>query len=324
MLETLSLTLRALLSWPVITFVAGVAIGSTTRRWTVPPRLVKLISYYLIVAIGFKGGQELANGDASHGFVVAALLGVAFSFFTPPLIFGLLRWFTRLGVADRIALGAALGSVSLVTFVTATTILEDRGISFDGYWVAVMALMEAPALLSALWLKQKFIAKGRSLSWSTLRPVLLCESTLVLYLSLALGFALAVWGWREVSSVITTPFKWVLCLFLAELGLRVGRSFLDLFRRHRNLVTFGCLYPLGVGTLTVALAATIGFDVGGCALLAVLSASASYIVVPAALRISLPEADPSIYVSLAISIVFPFNLIFGIPTYLTLAQWLAG
>ena len=211
-----------------------------------------------------------------------------------------------------------------MTFVAATSVLESSGITSEGYMVAVAAAMEAPAILSALWLITRS-GGDRRMDKDLWREILLNGSIVLLVGSFFIGWITGEEGLAEISSFIVAPFKGVLCLFLLDMGLVAGRGLRD--RRdvlQPGVLAFGILMPLIGSALGCVCGLLLGLSTGGVALLMVLSASASYIAVPAAMRVALPEANPSIYLTLSLGVTFPFNLTLGIPLYVAVATALTG
>jgi len=231
---------------------------------------------------------------------------------------------TRLSVTDAAAVAGHYGSISIVTFVAASSVLESRGIGSEGYMVAVAAAMEAPAILSALWLISRK-GQGQKMESDLWREILLNGSIVLLIGAFVIGFATGKDGLAEIEAFIVTPFKGVLCLFLLDMGLVAGRG----LRNARGVLTggvfvFGCVMPVVGATIGLGTGLVLGLSTGGVALLMVLSASASYIAVPAAMRVALPQADPAVYLTLSLGVTFPFNLTLGIPLYLAVATALTG
>jgi hypothetical protein len=227
---------------------------------------------------------------------------------------------------DAAAVAAHYGSISIVTLLAAIQALDTAGITYEGYMVAVAAAMETPAILVALWLarKSKASANGPSgLDTHSLREILLNGSIVVLIGSFVIGWITGEKGLASIAPFIVDPFKGVLCLFLLDMGVIAGRGFQEGRRSLKpGVVLFGLYMPL-IGAALGALAGiATGLSPGGTALLITLSASASYIAVPAALRLALPEARPAIYLPLSLGVTFPFNLTIGIPLYIALASWI--
>jgi hypothetical protein len=282
------------------------------------------MSIYLLFAIGFKGGVAVA-GHGIDGHVIMALVGgIALSFVIPFAAFALLRVMTGLSALDAAAVSAHYGSISIVTFVTATSVLTGQGLAFEGYMVAVAAAMEAPAIVSALWLAARS-GSGARMDARLWHEILLNGSIVLLVGSFLIGAATGDEGMARIDAFIVAPFQGILCLFLLDMGLVAGRG----LRGSKGVlglgtIAFGVLMPMVGAAFGLVVALLIGLSVGGTALMMTLAASASYIAVPAAMRVALPEANPSIYLTLSLGITFPFNLIFGIPAYLAVAQTLSG
>ena len=317
----LDLAAANLLSPMVLFFVLG--LGATLARsdLSVPEAIAKFLSLYLMMSIGFKGGA----GVSQHGFdltLVAALVaGIVLSATIPLIAFQFLSRTSALPRVDAAAIAAHYGSISIVTFLAAIQALETQGISYEGYMVAVAAAMETPAIVAALWLAKR--SEGR-LDAATLREVVLNGSIVVLVGSFAIGWITGADGLKSVAAFLVDPFKGILCLFLLDMGVIAGRG----LREGRRSLTppvmlFGLYMPLIGAVLGLLAARLVGLSVGGTALLTTLAASASYIAVPAALRLALPEARPSVYLPLSLGVTFPFNLTLGIPIYLSLAKLFA-
>ncbi|WP_300056976.1 sodium-dependent bicarbonate transport family permease [uncultured Roseobacter sp.] len=322
--QILSLAATNLLSPIILSFALGVAAALARSDLSVPEAAAKALSIYLLFAIGFKGGVSVsAHGiDAKLGFTLVA--GVALSAALPLIAFALLQVMTRLSRLDAAAVAAHYGSISIVTFVAATSVLESSGIASEGYMVAVAAAMEAPAILSALWLISRG-GDGQRMDSTLWREILLNGSIVLLVGSFFIGWATGEEGLNEISSFIVAPFKGVLCLFLLDMGLVAGRGLRERSDVLRpGVFAFGILMPV-IGSLCgLGAGLLLGLSAGGVALMMVLSASASYIAVPAAMRVALPEANPSIYLTLSLGVTFPFNLTLGIPLYVAVATTMTG
>ncbi len=327
--QLLQLALGNLLSPVVLFFALGLAAGWLKSDLTIPEALSKGLSLYLMLAIGFKGGVELAS-DTASSVALALVVALVLSFSLPVLAYGLLRALTRLDVPNAAAIAAHYGSVSIVTFVAATSFLAGRAIAYEGYVVAMLALMETPAIVSGLLLARHFGAaetktfRAPLFSKAVVREVFLSGSVVLLLGSFAIGWLTGTKGMAVMAPVIGDPFKAVLAIFLLDIGLLVGPRLRAFKAVGWPLVAFGLYMPLIGAAIGLAAARAIGLSAGGTALVAVLAASASYIVVPAAMRLSLPQANPAIYVTLSLAVTFPFNLVVGIPLYTSAAQWLAS
>lgn len=304
----------------ILFFVLGLTAAFVRSDLSIPAGAAKFMSLYLLLAIGFKGGSSLAAHGLSSDVFRAIGVGVALSFVIPFVAFGLLRVMTRLDCLNAAAVAGHYGSISIVTFVTATSLLELVGMSYDGFMVAVAAAMEVPAILSALWLAHRAGNTGGRTDglW---RDLLANGSIVLLTGSFVIGAVTGGKGMEMIAPFVVTPFTGILCLFLLDMGLSAGRSLLQ--NRHMlsaGLFLFGLVMPMvgaglawGVGTLA-------GLEGGSLFLLMVLAASASYIAVPAAMKIALPQAEAGIYLTLSLGVSFPFNITVGLPVYL----WVAG
>lgn len=318
-----SLALQNLVTPPVLFFALGLGSALVRSDLSVPEAIAKAMSLYLMVAIGFKGGVAASQHGIGVDLLVVIGAAAALSFTIPLIAFALLRLTTRLDRVDMAAIAAHYGSISIVTFIAATAALEAARVSYPGIMIAAAAAMEVPAIATALFLARS--GRGDAGSGRTpWREVVLNGSIVLLIGAFVIGIMTGEKGYADISPFITDPFKGVLCLFLLDMGLIAGRE----LRQVRKTLTpallgFG-LYMPPLGGLIGALAgAVVGLDAGGIALLAVLAASASYIAVPAAMRLALPEAKPSLYLTLSLAVTFPFNLTIGIPFYIALANWLS-
>jgi len=322
--QILSLAASNLLSPIILSFALGLAAALARSDLSVPEAAAKAMSIYLLFAIGFKGGVSVADHgiDATLG---AALLAALFLSAALPIVaFGLLRVLSNLSTLDAAAVSAHYGSISIVTFVAGTSVLEANGIASEGYMVAVAAAMEAPAILSALWLVSRSSSGGRMDS-ELMREIMLNGSIVLLVGSFAIGWATGAEGLAKIDSFIVAPFQGVLCLFLLDMGLVAGRGLREGSGVLKpGILAFGVLMPLIGACAGLASGLLLGVSVGGVVLFMVLSASASYIAVPAAMRVALPEAKPSIYLTLSLGVTFPFNLTLGIPLYVFVAKAFAG
>lgn len=320
----LSVMGQNLLSPIILSFALGLAAALARSSLSVPEAAAKALSIYLLFAIGFKGGVSVAAHGLDARLGLALVAGIALSFAIPVVAFALLRGLTRLSRVDAAAVAGHYGSISIVTFVSATAILTSRGMEYEGYMVAVAAAMEAPAIVAALWLAARS-ETGVRMDAELWREVLLNGSIVLLIGAFLIGAITGDRGMAEIESFIVSPFKGVLCLFLLDMGLVAGRG----LKQSRGLlsagaVVFAGLMPMIGAAIALPVAVMLGFSTGGTALFMTLAASASYIAVPAAMRVALPEANPSIYLTLSLGVTFPFNLALGIPLYVTVAGFVTG
>ena len=313
--------LAALLPAPVLFFALGFGAGAVRSDLTVPDALAKSLSLYLMVAIGLKGGIAVAMPGAAAGLLPALAGGVLLGLLLPLPAFAILRLVTKLDRDTAAAVAGHYGSVSVVTFAAATGALGAAGVSYEGFMPAVLAAMETPAILTALLLARTGGTADRLPVPHLLRDVFLNGSVLLLLGSFAIGWIGG--GTAKAQLSVFTEGLWTgaLCLFLLEMGLVAIRQLRAAGRGlEASLIAFGLLMPLLGGAAGLLVGHLAGLSAGGRALMTVLGASASYIAVPAAMRLGLPRADAGIYVTLSIAVTFPFNVLVGIPLYL----WAAG
>ncbi len=319
-----SLAAQNLISPPVLFFALGLFAALARSELAIPEAVAKALSLFLMLAIGFKGGVAASEHGLGLDLVLVILAAVALSFTIPLIAFAALRATTRISRIDQAAIAAHYGSISIVTFIAGTAALDAASLSYPGIMVAAAAAMEAPAIMTALFLARGKGDQGAPAGQTPWREVALNGSVVLLIGAFAIGMATGDTGYQEIAPFITDPFKGVLCLFLLDMGLVAGRE----LRQARKTLTpallvFGFYMPVVGGLLGALVAALIGLDRGGIALLSILTASASYIAVPAAMRLALPEAKPSLYLTLSLAVTFPFNLTLGIPLYIMVAGWLA-
>jgi hypothetical protein len=322
--ELIETAVGTLTSPMVLFFILGLLAGAFRSDLAIPESIGKGLSLYLMLAIGFRGGVELDHGHFGVSILWACVAAVLLSLALPILGYLLLRRVTKLDPTNAAAVAAHYGSVSVVTFAAAMTLLEQRGIPFEAYVVALLALMEAPAIISGLFLSKKGQAGdftgGEGAARLPMREVLLSGSVVLLLGSFGIGWLTGERGMTELAPIVDAPFKGALCLFLLDMGLLTARRASELRGISLRVAAFGVYMPLVGAALGLLTAKLLGLSVGGATLLTVLAASASYIVVPAAMRSALPAANPALYLTLSLGITFPFNLIVGIPLYEAAAE----
>ncbi|MEM9715280.1 MAG: sodium-dependent bicarbonate transport family permease [Pseudomonadota bacterium] len=315
----LALAADTLISPIILSFALGLIASIARSELSIPEAIAKAMSIYLLFAIGFKGGVSLNEGGLSITLGLAIGAGLILSAMLPFIAFALLKIVTRLDRLNAAALAAHYGSISIVTFVTATSVLDRQGIASEGFMVAVAAVMEAPAILSALYLVMRS-GDDQKMDSGLWREILLNGSIVLLVGAFFIGMITGKDGLDQIDSFIIAPFNGVLCLFLLDMGLVAGRGLRQAKKQiGLPLVGFSVLMPLIGAAFGFAFGWAIGLSAGGIALLMTLSASASYIAVPAAMRVALPEANPSIYLTCSLGFTFPFNLTLGIPIYVAVA-----
>ncbi|WP_205481708.1 sodium-dependent bicarbonate transport family permease [Sphingomonas arenae] len=311
------------LTSPVILFFAlGMLAGFARSDLAIPEAFAKAMAIYLMAAIGLKGGVSVAETGITVALALAAATGVVLSFLIPLPAFGLLRSVGRLDRTTAAAVAAHYGSVSLVTFITANEMLKGIGLAVPGYMAAVLALMETPAIITGLWLARSRVEApvlGEAARSSLLHEVLLNASVVLLVGAFVIGLVAGKDGFAPIAPVFEGGYRGVLCLFLLDMGLLAARRLSQTKALNRRLVALAVLLPVMNGVVAVLLANAIGLEPPVAATLGILAASASYIAVPAAMRLALPEADPGIYLSMSLGITFPFNIVVGIPLLASLA-----
>ncbi len=321
-----SLILKNILNPPVLFFFLGMVAVFVQSDLEIPNPLPKLFSLYLLVAIGFKGGHELFESGLSPLIISTLLAAIVMASIVPVYSFFILK--IRLDNYNAAAIAATYGSISAVTFITASSLLDKLQIPYGGHMVAALALMESPAIVVGLILVRVFTKKADNIaadaedrsetSWGeVLREAFLNGSVLLLIGSLIIGLLTGDDGWVKVHLFVEKDlFYGALMFFLLDMGLVAARRIQDLRKTGMFLIGFAVLMPIANALIGIVLAKVIGMGQGDALLFAVLCASASYIAVPAAMRMTVPEANPSLYVSMALAITFPFNIIVGIPIYL--------
>lgn len=325
-MELLHLIGQNLLSPAVLFFALGIMAGFFKSDLEIPDSISRYLSIYLMMAIGFKGGVAIANTHDLNGEVISAVLaGLAVGFLQPFLGYGLLRITTKIDSPTAAAVAAHYGSISMVTFVTATTFLKAHDATYAGYIVAILALMEAPAILSGLFIAHRTNPQTRTHAQEEkklAREIFTNGAILLLFGSFLIGWITGQPGMDKMEGFLSAPFQGILALFLLDMGLMVSKNLHHLKSFTWPLALFGIYMPLVGATVGLGLSWLIGLDVGTGTLFTVLCASASYIAVPAAMRLALPEAKAAIYVPMSLAITFPFNIALGIPLYYSLAQQL--
>jgi uncharacterized protein len=311
--------LETLLSPVILFFVLGALAAFARSDLAIPEAIGKGISLYLMAAIGLKGGVQVAESGFTPEILVAALAGLVLSFLIPLPIFFALRRFGRLDAVNAAAVSAHYGSVSVVTFVTGAEVLSAGGLPPAGYMVAVLALMETPAIIVGLWLARRSSGVKVEAGGNLLHETLLNGSVVLLTGSFIIGLVAGQEGFVPIAPLFDTAFRGILCLFLLDMGLVAARRLRESRALTWRLALLGVVFPVINGTVGVLVGAMIGLDAGSAAALGILAASASYIAVPAAMRLALPQADPGLYLAMSLAVTFPFNITVGIPLFTFLA-----
>lgn len=306
----------------VLFFVLGLVAKLARSDLRLPEALYEALSLYLLLAIGLKGGVELARhplGPLAPQIAAVIALGVAVTF----AAFAVLRFVGRLRRVDAASIAGHYGSVSVVTFAVVVSWLAARGIEHETYLALFVAVLEVPGIVIGIALAR--LGGGCRVAWGALaHEVLLGRGIVLLVGGLAIGWAIGPAGMAPLEPVFVTPFKGVLAFFLLEMGLVVGAQAGDLRRAGWFLPAFAIAAPIAFGFGGAWAGLAMGLTAGGATVLATLAASASYIAAPTAMRIAIPEASPALSLSAVLGVTFPFNITLGVPLYHRFAAALAG
>ena len=306
----------------VLFFILGVIARLGRSDLRLPEALYETLSIYLLLAIGIKGGVQLSQ-QAVAQVLPLSLTVMALGAAIPFLLFPVLTHLGRLQRADGAAIAAHYGSVSVVTFAVGTSYLAANAVPAESYMPLLLALMEAPGIIAGIVLAR--MGSGSQVAWGRLaHEVVFGKSVLLLVGGIVIGVVAGPSGFMPIEPLFGALFKGVLALFLLEMGLVAGSRLSDLRRAGVFLLGFGLLAPPLLGLIGVAVGHLFGLSIGGAALLGTLTASASYIAAPAAMRIAVPEANPALSIGVALGVTFPFNITVGIPLYLMYARWIGG
>lgn len=317
----LQLIAENLLAGPILFFIFGFVAVTLRSDVELPQPLPKLMSLFLVIAIGLKGGIELNHGGLTIDSLKSLGLAISLATLIPLVSFAVIR--TRTSVWNAAAISATYGSVSAVTFITAISALEGMHIQFHGHMVAAMALMEAPAIVIGVVLVQMF-ARDETQPKTSIKKIfhdaLLHGPILLLLGSLVIGRLMSHGSAVKIKPLFEGLFPGILCLYLFDMGLSAARRLMALNLFDRFFVGFAILFPLTNAVLAIACCYTLGISQGDTILLAVLAASGSYVAVPAAMQLAVPKAEASLYLTMSLGITFPFNIAVGIPLYVYLTQ----
>ena len=312
--------MEAILNPALLLFLSGILIGITFKL-TLPNSISKYLGYYLLLSLGLKGGLSLQQNGFVNEVISVLSLGVLFALLIPIFAYFYLK--NLLNTDDAAALSGTYGSVSAVTFVTAISYLSTTSQDFDNYMSAVLDVMEFPAIFMALYLvTHNKNDKGNNLE--TIKTAFLEIPNVILIFSLFVGYFVSTTVLSNLDYFIVTIFDYLLYIFLFVMGTRVAKRIGELKGRGFNLIAFALIMPLIGSFISLLASIYFGLSVGNATLLMVLTASASYIAVPAVVKDAIPDANPAIYLGLSLGVTFPFNIIFGIPLYNELAKYFIG
>ena len=303
-------------------FILGIIAVLVKSDLEIPPNSSKFISLYLLFAIGFKGGQELSHETFNAEIAASMLFGIAISMGVPLYTFFLLK--KQLNPYNAAAIAAAYGSVSAVTFVTAVSFLEIQHLQLHGHMVAIMALMESPAIIVGLLLltlskevdNQELAIKKRTV----LKHAFTNGSVLLILGSLCIGFMANAEQAEGIKPFTDDLFKGFLAIFLLDMGISSGKKLKAFFSFGWFPLVFAIVIPLINGCLVAVMSAAVTSDVSNRFMFAILAASASYIAVPAAMKISVPKSNPGLYLPMALAVTFPINITIGMPIYFLIVE----
>ena len=303
-------------------FILGIIAVLVKSDLEIPPNSSKFISLYLLFAIGFKGGQELSHETFNTEIAASMLFGIVISMAIPIYTFFLLK--KQLNPYNAAAIAAAYGSVSAVTFVTAVSFLEIQHLQLQGHMVAIMALMESPAIivgLLLLTLSKEVDSKELAIKKRTvLKHAFTNGSVLLILGSLCIGFMANAEQAEGIKPFTDDLFKGFLAIFLLDMGISSGKKLKAFFSFGWFPLVFAIVIPLINGCLVAVLSAAVTSDVSNRFIFAILAASASYIAVPAAMKISVPKANPGLYLPMALAVTFPINITIGMPIYFLIVE----
>lgn len=311
----------------ILFFIFGVFAGVVKSNLEIPPQIARFLSLYLLMALGLKGGFALHHSGFTSEVAVALGLAMLLAVIIPVMAYALLK--TKLNRYDSAAIAATYGSVSAVTFITATQALDQFGIQFGGHMAAAMALMESPAIILAILLANKARVASNPAAQSVGMSKILHESftdgaQLLLLGAMVVGMLSGDVGQKIMAPFSIDLFKGMLAFFLLDMGIQAAKNFDGLKGKPPITVIYALGSPIVHASLALFLSTLAGLALGDTILLMVLAASASYIAVPAVLRHALPEVNPALYMGMSLGITFPFNIIIGIPLYVYAAKFVQG
>jgi uncharacterized protein len=314
---------NSLLSPMVLAFVLGIISTLVKSDLKFPEGLYIGLTIYLLFGIGLKGGMKLSQVPFLEA-LPPIIVAISLCLLIPVWSFFILHKIGKLDISNSAAVAAHYGSVSAVTFSECISRLDILGITYEGYVPALLAIMEVPAILVAI-LTSRFFRSDSKINWKNLLHELFTGKGAILLLGgMVIGTVIGKKGFEQIAPLFDSPFKGVLVLFLLEVGIVTGRRMSDLKNVGFFLVGFGTILPILHGVFGIVLGKFVGLSFGGSIVLGTLAASASYIAAPAACRIALPDSNPSIYLTASLAITFPFNLILGIPLYISFAKYFYG
>lgn len=306
----------------VLAFVLGILAKVLKSDLEIPKPIYQGISIYLLLAIGLKGGVELSKTPFGE-FVLPAGATLLLGCLTPLIAFAVLRYIGKIDITNSAAIAAHYGSVSVVTFIASISYLESLGLNPEGFMPTLVAILEIPGIIVALIIPQLMIKGGGSFK-KALHEVVTGSSIILLLGGLIIGYIAGPIKFEAVKPFFVSGFQGALVIFLLELGMVTARRLQDLKKVGFFIVGFAIIIPIIHGILAIWVGLLAGLSIAGATVLAAMVSSGSYIAAPAAVRIALPKASPSLYLTASLGITFPFNITLGIPLYYLIAQWMGA
>jgi hypothetical protein len=316
--SSVSVAVTNMTSVAVLIFILGFLSARIKSDVRIPDQIYQMISIFLLLGIGLKGGHALKDTSFSS-FAGPALATIALGIIIPLVAFGTLKFVRKINDLDRGAIAAHYGSTSLVTFSAALLFLENSGIEVEGFATALLTIMEVPGIVVGVYLGSRH--RDKNVQWGkTLHEVITGKTILLLVGGLVIGAATSPAGYLKVAPFFVDLQAGFLALFLLHLGYLAGSNWGEIKKVGAMVGVFALIFPIFAGTLGVFVGNMIGLSIGGATILGVLCASASYIAAPAAVSVGLPEANAPLALMSSIGVTFPFNLLIGIPLYLEIAK----
>lgn len=302
----------------ILFFALGFFASAVKSDLKFPETTSKFLSIYLLLALGLKGGHQVSQATQLDGFLNVLLVGFLSCTLIPLVVIKLLK--KELGIANASAIAASYGSVSAVTFIAGTSALNALNIDYSGYMVAIMALMEIPAIVIGMLIYKKSIDQSSHFELSDLLNILKGKSIVLLLGGFIIGLFFRESEWKGISFLFTDAFKGFLALFLLDLGISAQGQISEAWKQKGKAVFTAILLPIIHGSFFLILSSVFNISEGNQILIALLAGSASYIAAPAAIRYGIPEANPAFYIALPLGMTFPLNVIIGVPYYIALAR----
>jgi hypothetical protein len=306
--------MKAILDPVVLFFILGAVAGLLKSDLRVPQSFYNTISLYLLISIGIKGGIELYHSDA-ESVVIPVLATLMLGVIITNLAKFMLDKTNKFNTADAISIATHYGSVSAVTFAVVISYVKSQNIVYENYMTVLLVMLEIPAIITGVILAAKASNKANNKIGEIIKEVFLGKSILLIVGGLFIGYTVGYTDNKQINFFFFDLFKGFLCLFMLEMGIITSERIKDLKKVGLTLIAFGIVMPLVSASLGILTGVLCGLSQGGTTILAAMAASASYIAAPAAMRLALPEANPTFSLTAALGITFPFNVILGIPLY---------